>query len=172
MSMIFTWRMLSDEDDNFVRDYEVPYDMNLLDFHKFICEDLGYENSTVSSFFLSDQMWERHTEFTLIDMGQDPDAEDAPVAMESVCLGQIIKHNNERLIFLFDMFENRAFYLEMTAVKKAEADKDYPCCIFSHGEAPDQFSAEMNPSNMSIFDEAMDDFAEFEGDDYYDDPMY
>ena len=25
--------------------------------------------------------------------------------------------------------------------------------------------------NMSIFDEAMDDFAEFEGDDYYDDPM-
>ena len=57
MSMIFTWRMLSDEDDNFVRDYEVPYDMNLLDFHKFICEDLGYEDSTVSSFFLSDQMW-------------------------------------------------------------------------------------------------------------------
>ena len=78
MSMIFTWRMLSDEDDNFVRDYEVPYDMNLLDFHKFICEDLGYEDSTVSSFFLSDQMWERHTEFTLIDMGQDPDAEHDP----------------------------------------------------------------------------------------------
>ena len=69
------------------------------------------------------------------------------------------------------MFENRAYYLELTAAKKAEQGKTYPCCIFSHGAAPDQFSAELNPTNMSIFDEAMDDFAEFEGDDYYDDPM-
>ena len=29
MSMIFRFRMLSDENDNFVRDYEVPYDMTL-----------------------------------------------------------------------------------------------------------------------------------------------
>lgn len=27
MSMVFRFRMLSDENDNFVRDYEVPYDM-------------------------------------------------------------------------------------------------------------------------------------------------
>ena len=32
MSMVFRFRMLSDENDNFVRDYEALYDMTLLDF--------------------------------------------------------------------------------------------------------------------------------------------
>ena len=42
MSMVFQFRMLSDENDHFVRDYEVMYDMNLLDFHRFILRSLGY----------------------------------------------------------------------------------------------------------------------------------
>ena len=43
MSMVFKFRMLSDENDHFVRDYEVPYDMTLLGFHEFITRSLGYE---------------------------------------------------------------------------------------------------------------------------------
>ncbi len=171
MSVIVTLRMLSDEDDNFVRDYEVPLDINMLDLHKFINRDLNFDDSTMSSFFVSDKNWERHTELTLIDMGEDNDSEDAPIAMESVSLGQVINQLHDRLIYLFDMFENRAMYLEMTEAKKPDAAREYPYCAFAHGAAPDQFSAEMNPENVSIFDEAMDDFADFEGDDYYDDPM-
>ncbi len=33
MSMVFKFRMLSDENDNFVRDLEVPYDMTLRVFN-------------------------------------------------------------------------------------------------------------------------------------------
>ena len=40
MSMVFRFRMLSDENDNFVRDYEAMYDMTLLDFHDFIIHSL------------------------------------------------------------------------------------------------------------------------------------
>ena len=32
MSMVFRFRMLSDENDNFVRDYEVPYDMTSVSY--------------------------------------------------------------------------------------------------------------------------------------------
>ena len=53
MSMIFRFRMLSDENDNFVRDYEVPYDMTLLDFHRFLLESLEYEEC-MTSFFTAD----------------------------------------------------------------------------------------------------------------------
>lgn len=172
MSVIVTLRMLSDEDDNFVRDYEVPLDINMLELHKFINKDLNFDDSTMSSFFLSDKNWERHTEFTLIDMGGESDnCSDTAIAMEKVVLGQVINQLHERLIYLFDMFENRAMYLEMTEAKKPNADTVYPICSFAHGAAPNQFSAEMNPENLSIFDEAMDDFADFEGYDYYDDPM-
>ena len=41
MSMVFRFRMLSDENDNFVRDYEAMYDMTLLDFHDFILQSLA-----------------------------------------------------------------------------------------------------------------------------------
>ena len=41
--LLYTSRMLSDENDNFVRDYEAMYDMTLLDFHDFILQSLDYE---------------------------------------------------------------------------------------------------------------------------------
>ncbi len=49
MSMVFKFRMLSDENDHFVRDYEVPYDMTLLGFHEFITRSLGYEEGCLRS---------------------------------------------------------------------------------------------------------------------------
>ena len=70
MSMVFKFRMLSDENDHFVRDYEVPYDMTLLGFHEFITRSLGYEEG-MSSFFTADKQWNRLREFTLMDMGDN-----------------------------------------------------------------------------------------------------
>ena len=123
--MIFKFRMLSDESDVFVRDYEVRYDMNLLEFNDFICQDLHYDNSGMTSFFLSDGQWRKVREFTLMDMGEgmggfhDTD-EEAPMAMEQVVLGQLIHNNHDRLIWLFDMFADRAYYLELIEAKFAE----------------------------------------------------
>ena len=134
--MIFRFRMLSDENDNFVRDYEVPYDMTLLDFHRFLLESLEYEEC-MTSFFTADERWEKLGEFTLMDMGEDSPG--APRPMESVTLGQIIHNLRDRLIYLFDMFGDR-----------------YRAGVVQSGEG-------------SIFDEVMDDFRDFEGDDNYDD---
>ena len=53
MSMVFRFRMLSDENDNFVRDYEVLYDTTLLEFHDFILRSLEYEEC-MASFFTAD----------------------------------------------------------------------------------------------------------------------
>ena len=58
MSMVFRFRMLSDENDNFVRDYEAMYDMTLLDFHDFILQSLEYE-PCMASFFTADDRWEK-----------------------------------------------------------------------------------------------------------------
>lgn len=50
MSMIFRFRMLCDEDDYFLREYEVPYDMTLSDFREFIDRDVHYRSDSVTSF--------------------------------------------------------------------------------------------------------------------------
>ncbi len=161
MSMIFKFRMLSDENDHFVRDYEVPYDMTLLQFHEFLTRSLGYRDDGLASFFLADDQWRVGREFTLVDMGEN--AEDAPVPMSEVVLGQLLHQIGERLIYQFDMLGERSYYLELTGAQEAEAGREYPRTAFEHGPAPDQYDPEATPAGGSIFDDIMDDFSDFEG---------
>ena len=166
--MIFRFRMLSDENDRFVRDYEVQYDSTLLDFHRFILSSLEYEEC-MASFFTADDRWEKQREFTSIEMGGD--GEEMPAAMEHVTLGQIIHNRRDRLIYLFDLFGDRAYYLELTGTHEAEKGASYPREIYAQAEAPDQYDPSKNrlDDEGSIFDDAMGDFSDFEGDDSYDD---
>lgn len=148
MSMIFQFRMLSDEADDFLRDYEVPYDMSLLDFHQYIQSEVGYSPSEMASFFISDVEWEKFREFTLLDMGidtsgYDPDEDQdelaPPVPMEKVTLGEIIHQKFDRLIYVFDVFAERQFYLELLRTKAAEAGGIYPRTVAWEGNPPVQF---------------------------------
>ena len=66
--MILKFRMLSDENDNFVRDFEVDPMMKLSEFHDFIIKSIGYDDC-MASFFTADEEWQRCREFTLMDMG-------------------------------------------------------------------------------------------------------
>ena len=66
MNIIFKYRMLSDESDNFVRDFEVYPDMTLAEFNAFLLDALGYE-PTMVSIFKSDAEWRPVEEFSEID---------------------------------------------------------------------------------------------------------
>lgn len=170
--MVFRFRMLSDENDHFVRDYEVLYDTSLLDFHRFILQSLEYDDC-MASFFTADDRWEKLREFTLFDMGGDG-SDNAPETMENVTLGQIIHRHRDRLIYLFDMMGDRAYYLELTGACEADPDASYPREIFARAEAPDQYDPSKNAADDdadsdSAFDDMMDEFRDFEGDDNYDD---
>lgn len=165
--MIFKFRMLSDESDHFVRDLEVPYDMNLKAFFDFLIRSLGYED-IFSSIFTADGRWERQREF----VAADPDPkhpEDLPAPMDRVTLGQLLHRLHDRLIFVFDPFNDRALYLELTEARTPDPAMAYPRVAFEHGSAPDQFDPEATCNERSIFEEMMGDYNEFEGDDRYDD---
>lgn len=166
--MIFRFRMLSDENDHFVRDYEVMYDMSLFDFHRFILASLEYEDC-MASFFTADERWEKQREFTLVDMGDGSD--EGPQPMEGVTLGQLIHNSRERLIYLFDMFGDRAYFLQLTGSYQAEPGAVYPREIFAQADAPDQYDPSKNAvaDEGSAFDEMMGDFNGFDGDEGYDD---
>ncbi len=168
MSMVFRFRMLSDENDRFLRDYEVLYDMTLLEFHEFLLEALEYE-PCMASFFTADNRWEKLREFTLMDMGEG--GEDAPEPMAEVRLGQIIHRLRDRLIYLFDLFGDRAYYLELTGACEADPEAHYPREIYAVADVPDQYdpSKTVIEDDGSIFDDVMSEFEDFDGDDNYDD---
>lgn len=170
--MIFKFRLLSDEIENFMRDYEVPYNMTLLEFHRFISSDLGYSPDELASFFKSDVDWEKFQEFTLLDMGTDgvdidPDNDElaAPVPMSEVTLGLIMTNRFDRLIYVFDLLMERALYIELIESKFSEEGAVYPRKVLSEGNPPQQ----LLDQEEDIFAQAMSDFEDFEGYEEFDD---
>lgn len=167
MSRIFRFRMLSDENDNFVRDYEILDDMTLLDLHELILQSLEYEEC-VSSFFTADDRWEKLHEFTLMDM-DGGEGETTP--MNSVTLKEILHNRHDRLIYLFDLFNDRAYFLELTEGFEAGEGGYHPREIYAQADAPDQYNPSKNcvEGEGSVFGEVMGEFNDFEGDESYND---
>lgn len=164
--------MLSDENDHFVRDYQVAATLTLLEFHNFIVESLEWE-PCISSFFTADAMWERKEEFTTLDMGFEPDPsseseQTAPRTMESVTLCDVLHYMHDRLIYNFDLFGARALYLELIEAEEVTDPTKYPRESFAHGTAPDQYDPDAANNDGSIFDEMMDDFDIFDGEEQFD----
>ena len=69
--MIYTFRIVSDEVDNFKREIQIDADATFLDLRNAICNSVGYDKTQFSSFFLCDEGWERGQEISLEDMGSD-----------------------------------------------------------------------------------------------------
>lgn len=164
--MIFQFRILSDENDAFVRDYRILYNATLLDLHNHICADLRFDPHAMASFFESDRQWNKLSEYTLMDMGIEE--EGAAQIMSGVALNHLISENGDRLIYTFDIFGDRSLYLEMVGAHKSEDGAEYPCTTRSNGNPPAQFDMNALDSNLSVFDDVMEEFADFEGDENYD----
>ena len=160
--------MLSDENDNFVRDFEVSHEMNLLELHNFIISSIEYDDC-MASFYTADEQWQPLQEFSIMDLG-DEHFEGAPLAMEKVSLAELVVSECNRLIYQFDMIADRAFYLEVVSATQPNPELEYPRVSFENARVPDQYDPDAVPADDgSIFDEMMDEFGEFDGDDSYDD---
>lgn len=168
MSQVYRFRMLSDENDNFVRDFEVQADATLLDMHDFIIGMLGYD-PCITSFYAADGQWQPLREYTSMDMGAAEDDTMPSSPMSESRLYDVMHHLHDRLIYLFDNLNQRAYYLELVEAKDPQEGMTYPRVQFEHSPAPDQYDPEANQQSGSIFDEMMGEYNDFEGDDSYDD---
>ena len=133
--MIFNFRLVSDEVENFKREIKIDADSTFLDLKNAICDSVGYDKNQLCSFFLCENHWEKETEITLEDMGTSSD-EDVWL-MEDTILIDYIEDEGQRLIFMFDYMTVRSFFLEMKEMITHKKLKD-PLCTLSLGKAPVQ----------------------------------
>ncbi len=133
--MIFNFRLVSDEVDNFKREIKIDADYTFLDLKNAICDAVGYDKNQLCSFFLCDDRWEKEKEITLEDMGTSSD-EDVWL-MEDTILSDYIEDEGQRLIFMFDYMTERSFFIEMKEMIPHKKLKD-PLCTLSLGKAPVQ----------------------------------
>jgi hypothetical protein len=130
--MVYKFVVLSDEDESFVREFEFLDCHTLLDFHNLIQDELEFDKSQMASFFMATDNWEKEEEFTLFDMGTGSST------MEVAVLEDIIFRKNQKLLYVFDFFNERALFVEYTGEIKEIEGREYPSCINSKGIPPKQ----------------------------------
>lgn len=133
--MIFTFRLVSDESDDFMREIQIDADSKFIDLRNAVLDAAGYTGNQMSSFFICDEGWEKGKEITLEDMGSDSDQE--VFLMDETTLSDFIEDEGQRLIFTFDYLTDRSFFMELRRTEPGQY-LSQPKCTKSEGIAPPQ----------------------------------
>jgi len=156
--MVYRFVVLTDEDETFVREFEFLDSHTLLDFHNTIQEELEFDKSQIASFYMATETWEKEEEFTLFDMGAGSST------MENAVLEEVIFRKNQKLLYVFDFFNDRALFVEYVGEAKEDDNMEYPICINSKGLPPKQVSfggvARKKYNNLIVTDDEDDEIDE------------
>jgi len=136
--MIYLFRIITDENPAFYRDLVADATDTFLDFHQTLQKDLGYDHTQLASFFITNHQWEKQQEITLIDMMQDPGI--GTSTMEQTTLGEHLQEVNQRMIYVFDFFSDRAFFIELIEASDETSARETPFIGHSKGEPPPQLA--------------------------------
>lgn len=159
---VYRFRILFEEQEEFLRDIEIKPGQTFKDFHDIILQSVDIESNELASFFICDPGWSKLREITLIDMGlktPDTDFDDddrkpvsvpIPVAiMEDVKIREVIEDPHQRMLFEYNFLNPTTFFIELTKIFEGDTKKVYPVCVKKEGA--------MTPSTTPNFLSFLDD---------------
>ena len=168
--MIYKFRLLSDEVENFRRDIEIDSEATFLDLNNAILESVNYPDDQMTSFFICTDQWIKEAEITREDMGGMSEEEN--YSMAETVIGDLVEDEKQKLMYVFDPLADRVFFMELSKIEFGK-DLDKAVCVKSTGEAPVQtlnFDELMSKSNTAAIASDDEDFNEdFYGSDGYND---
>ena len=138
--MVYKFTILSDEIDNFVRVIKIDPEATFFDFHEAILDSVNFEKNQMTTFFICSYDWEKEQEVTLIEMESDSEYDN--LVMNETKLEELISDEKQKLLYVFDLMSDRAFFIELSEIipgKKVEK----ATCVSSKGNPPQQL-----PMNM------------------------
>jgi hypothetical protein len=152
--MIYKFRILSDENDKFLMDIEIRDDQTFYELHEAIQNEAEWDNSQLASFYTVNDRWEKQKEITLLDMseGKNPDI----LVMDEVKLSSLVKKAKQKLLYVYDFFSDRAFFLELVEILERSSHRSLPYCTFLKGDFPPQIKIG-GKNKKSLFAGSFDD---------------
>jgi hypothetical protein len=149
--MAFKFRLIGTGSHPFHRDFVVRKEQTFYDFHNAIQKELGYDKNQLASFFLANNNWEKGLEINLFDMTEDTFT--PVIIMEKTQLCELITEEKQRLLYVFDFFSDRAFFIELLSIIPDSEGAVYPRCTSGWGVPPQQIKIEDPGIQGSLFDE-------------------
>lgn len=169
---IYKFRMLSGENDEFVRDIEIQASQTFKHFHDMIDDCINMKGNELASFHICDQKWNKNTEITLIDMleGESDDEKERIVEetyiMHESKISDFINEPHQRLLYEYDLINLKTFFIELMSVYKQKDEDPYPRCVLSRGEPFEQVMSpeEILEDDEDVRNQLLEDFDELLGD--------
>jgi hypothetical protein len=131
--MIYRLKTTIATSKTFLRIYEVKASQTLYDLHEHIQNDLGYAPDQMIEFRTLNKKGKQQHVYGLFDMGDG--------SIDNISLQALRQRDELRLLYVFDMRNDRAFLLDFMEEDEASPRKVYPLTIQEKGVAPDQFNA-------------------------------
>jgi hypothetical protein len=112
--MIYHFRVISNEVDDFIFDLAIDSNQLFIDLHTYIQQELGFDPSQLTSFFITDDEWNKEIEITQLDMLGNSDL---IRVMDQVKLEELLTQAKQRLLYAFDLLTDRVLFMELTEIK-------------------------------------------------------
>ena len=146
----YKFRVIVEDQDDFVRDYEIRSNQTFQEFYNIIRQTVTLQGNELSSFFICDSKWRKRKEITLLDMQDetiaDPIIEDdddefrKPVkklptfTMENARIKDFIEDPAQRILLEYDFLNPTVFFIELFKIFDAVSGVEYPRCVKKEGE--------------------------------------
>ncbi|HRZ97608.1 MAG TPA: hypothetical protein P5084_08630 [Paludibacter sp.] len=133
--MVYKFTILSDEIDNFVRVIKIDPEATFFDLHEAILDSVNFEKNQMTSFFICSDHWEKGQEVTLVEMESDSEYDN--LVMDEIKLEELISDEKQKLLYVFDLMSDRAFFIELSEIIPGKT-VDKTICVSSKGNPPQQ----------------------------------
>jgi hypothetical protein len=162
--MIFAFEISSPENSDFKRVIHIKSDDTFEDLHRMIQDSSNFDQSQVASFFKTDDQWSKQVEIGLLTSGEK---NSKILSMYNSILDEHISEIGEKLVYVFDFFNDRFFYVELKE-KFMKTDLKEPFVAYEKDNAPSQFlTTDLESPDIEVVerDESYKSFGDLE--DYY-----
>lgn len=136
--MVYQLKITSIENADFLRIIEIDGEQSFADLHWCIQQCCGYSSEQLASFFVAGDNYGTQTEITFLDFGRTNSQLEI---MGRTKLKNILSEKGQRLLYVFDFFNDRSFYIELTEIymeKHLQENK----VAYKQGDAPAQVMEE------------------------------
>ena len=166
--MVYKIRVILNTEEDVIRDVAIAAAASLEDLHNALTNSFGFTGEEMASFYRSDETWVQGEEHPLFDMGEGVDQK---IQMREVILSDVLIHENDRMIYVYDFFNMWSFYVELIQSDFDHESVELPSLLFSLGVVPsDVPDIQFETEDLSVDDIEDDQLEEF--DDEYGDFSY
>lgn len=150
--MVYKFEISSTDTPDFNRLILIDSEQTFQDLHQVIQNTCNFDSSQLASFFISYDLWRKTTEITLLDSGKYTAN---LISMHSTKLIDFLNNPVQKLIYVFDFFNDRFLNIELIEIIM-RTDLKEPFVAFEKGNAPAQFMIN-DYNNPDVFVEDEDD---------------